>query len=384
MRPLSSNFEVGPWDVLCAKGECCLFQFRSLSSGQCVELRDRSSPIFAPCVPAIPGKEAKKHPGNLWFRSLIESHLEEYSECTTKLEKSFVVSKIIKTVRNKSENGGFIRKVDGIWYDVGDRNAREKIGQHFRDLLHSRYRSSTKSKASIRRKIVGSTSPEAVPSSPQPSTSEQSMCMKRCISSVSVEPLGNKPKMATRASLVADASMKMNTSMVADNDPLPIAHPFLQLDFDSSVNSARPIEHNFFSDVMDEFYDPYFTASNLPNAVTSAPNANEVSSSTAGTRSSTFSYPNTNFQTQVPTYQPQQLCVPAAAPAVLPLQTVPSNNMDAMLQQLMARDDAQTRSENLRDLLLRCNVQIMQQPQQQPPSPQHPQQRQQQYPPPQS
>jgi hypothetical protein len=34
----------------------------------------------------------------------------------------------MKTVRSTSAKGGFVRYVDGVWYEVGDRNAREKIG----------------------------------------------------------------------------------------------------------------------------------------------------------------------------------------------------------------------------------------------------------------
>jgi len=73
------------------------------------------------------GKEAKVHPGNKYLASVIEEHLEEYNTAVTKLEKSFVVSKIIKAIRK--EGGLFVRHVRGKWYEIGSRNEREKIGQ---------------------------------------------------------------------------------------------------------------------------------------------------------------------------------------------------------------------------------------------------------------
>lgn len=46
-----------------------------------------------------------------------------------------------------------MKKVKGKWYEVGDRRAKEKTGQTMRDLLHTRYSSSTKAKARARRQL---------------------------------------------------------------------------------------------------------------------------------------------------------------------------------------------------------------------------------------
>jgi hypothetical protein len=83
------------------------------------------------------GKAAKDHPGNQWFRSLVEEHIQEYSMCECKLDKSFVVSKVLKRVRQASPHGGFVKRLKGKFWEVGDRLSREKIGQvcaHQRDL----------------------------------------------------------------------------------------------------------------------------------------------------------------------------------------------------------------------------------------------------------
>lgn len=111
MIPLPYNFLPGPFDVICAKG-----------------------------------KDAKKHQGNLYFRSLVKKSVNEYSQASTRIQKSMIVSNIIDAIRQKSPNGGFVKEEAGLWYDVGDHHAREKVGQTLRDSLHNQYRSSTKAK----------------------------------------------------------------------------------------------------------------------------------------------------------------------------------------------------------------------------------------------
>jgi hypothetical protein len=102
------------------------------------------------------GKEAASHPGNIQFRSMIDSYLEKYHRTDTKKEKTTIVCNIIDHVRSSSPKGKFVRKhSDGIWYDVGDDFAREKIGQCFRDRLHMEYRSSSKAKISRRKETTG-------------------------------------------------------------------------------------------------------------------------------------------------------------------------------------------------------------------------------------
>jgi hypothetical protein len=95
------------------------------------------------------GKECYYNVGNKRFRALANMYLERYSHCNAKSEKSAIVSAIIGHIR-KNE-GAFAKLEDGKWYDVGDAAAREKVGAFFRDRLHARYRSATKSKTVLRR-----------------------------------------------------------------------------------------------------------------------------------------------------------------------------------------------------------------------------------------
>lgn len=78
----------------------------------------------------LAGKAAKEHAGNRWYRFLLAEHLQEYSEATTKQEKSHIVIKIMTIIRKYSKRGGFVKKVDGVWHDVGDSHAKEKVGSN--------------------------------------------------------------------------------------------------------------------------------------------------------------------------------------------------------------------------------------------------------------
>jgi len=94
------------------------------------------------------GKTCFNHVGNQRFRLLVNSHLDRYANTKSKLEKSSILKRVVDEVRSRSPSGGFVKKdlKTNRWYEVGDFLAREKTSQCFRDALHERYRSSTKSK----------------------------------------------------------------------------------------------------------------------------------------------------------------------------------------------------------------------------------------------
>lgn len=117
MQELPEGFQPGPCDVICARGAF-----------------------------------AKTHPGNIRFNELVALHLSSYSKATSRTEKSVVVSKIIDAIRDDaSPEGGFVKQKQGRWYDAGEQVAREKVGQRLRDLLHSKYSSSSRAKKRRRR-----------------------------------------------------------------------------------------------------------------------------------------------------------------------------------------------------------------------------------------
>jgi hypothetical protein len=90
------------------------------------------------------GSIAYRHPGNVFFRKIVERHMDAYSNATSKLEKTMVVSDIINAVRK--QGGDFVRSRTNTFNMVSERLAREKVGQALRDALHLEYKSSTKAK----------------------------------------------------------------------------------------------------------------------------------------------------------------------------------------------------------------------------------------------
>ena len=101
-------------------------------------------------------KECKEAVGNRRLNVLASMFLSKYCDSATKKrEKSSIVSTIAQMVHEACPNGGaFIKRGgDGRWIEMDDRGAREKVGSVFRDLLHAKYRSSSKSKTAKRRQL---------------------------------------------------------------------------------------------------------------------------------------------------------------------------------------------------------------------------------------
>lgn len=86
MTPLPEDFKPGESDVICGRG--------------------RNIWNFA---------------GNVRFRRLIESRVDEYSAAKTKLDKSSILSSIVAEIRTLSPNGGFVKQDSETkrWYEVG-------------------------------------------------------------------------------------------------------------------------------------------------------------------------------------------------------------------------------------------------------------------------
>ena len=219
MSPMPENFVPGPQFVICAKG-----------------------------------KAAKEWQGNRFLRHLVQVNLQEYSDAS-KLERSFLVSKIVKMIR---QDGGFVREIDGKWFEIdrkGDRNAREKIGQMFRDALHTQFKSSTKAKASIRRQRRRATSSS---SSSNTSSSSGSSVYSNSQSSVHTPtPLPTSSFPITEVAFDSDVPPVTPSSVVygktaveldfRDFEPLPLATAVV-MNFDSSIRS----DESSFDQAIDE------------------------------------------------------------------------------------------------------------------------------------
>jgi hypothetical protein len=77
---------------------------------------------------------------------LVKMRLNEYMQAEGKPEKSEVVSAVLDSIQETCPVGSFVTYENGRWYEVSERMKREKIGGLFRDLLHTKYKSSAKAK----------------------------------------------------------------------------------------------------------------------------------------------------------------------------------------------------------------------------------------------
>ncbi|CAB9503199.1 Nitrilase family, member 2 [Seminavis robusta] len=218
MTPLPDWFVPGPRHVICAKG-----------------------------------KQAKEHAANQLLKSLIHQHLEEYKRCPSKLERSFIVSKILKCIRNGGE-GGFVRKLNGRWSDIGDRNAREKIGQSFRDSLGHIFKSSTRAKACFRQRRSSDSDIHPAPIVPFFAMSDN----VRYRHSVSLDGTD-----AFTPSILAQDDTELE---LTDLEPLPLSKGIAVDLNEMSQVSSEPPEDASFREAMEEMFQCHFSGSSTRSA----------------------------------------------------------------------------------------------------------------------
>jgi hypothetical protein len=95
------------------------------------------------------GKKHSKHPGNLRYSTLIHEEMNDYAAAENKAGKSEVISRLVTRIR---ETGNFVREAGhGRWSLVEEHAVRTTTAQHFRDALHSKYRSSKEMKKQKRK-----------------------------------------------------------------------------------------------------------------------------------------------------------------------------------------------------------------------------------------
>ncbi|KAG7365802.1 hypothetical protein IV203_028472 [Nitzschia inconspicua] len=96
------------------------------------------------------GKACTSSPGNKKLRAYIDLFAKSYGSATNKEQKSKIVSAIISLIE-EPEGGAFVKFEESTWWKVDEAYAREKIGNLFRDVLHTKYRSSSKAKQKKRK-----------------------------------------------------------------------------------------------------------------------------------------------------------------------------------------------------------------------------------------
>jgi hypothetical protein len=65
------------------------------------------------------------HSGNQTFRDIVAANLPRYMSATNKTDKSTIIYEIVDYIREKSPNGGFVKKdiATGRYMEVGDFHA---------------------------------------------------------------------------------------------------------------------------------------------------------------------------------------------------------------------------------------------------------------------
>jgi hypothetical protein len=129
---------------------------------KCISEGTTSMPVLACSLPLgfrpLPysviigrGKICTDAMGNRRLRVLACTVLPEYIECSNKVDKTAAVTRLVDMIRGACPTGAFVRHTEGRWWEVDGHAAREKVGYVLRDLLHDKYRSSSKAKVARRR-----------------------------------------------------------------------------------------------------------------------------------------------------------------------------------------------------------------------------------------
>ena len=99
------------------------------------------------------GKRNWNHLGNINFRNVIRSNVQRYIDSPSKNDKTLVVISIVDEIR--ASGGRFLKEdMHGRWYDIGDAQARDKVGHSLRDQVSALSRQKNKKQAK-KEKLLG-------------------------------------------------------------------------------------------------------------------------------------------------------------------------------------------------------------------------------------
>jgi hypothetical protein len=76
------------------------------------------------------GKPIVEYSGNLRLHALVREYLPRFSNMKSRNEKSSLAAEIVSTI--KTSSGRFLSKECGIWVEVDDGTALEKVNRQFR------------------------------------------------------------------------------------------------------------------------------------------------------------------------------------------------------------------------------------------------------------
>jgi len=95
------------------------------------------------------GTSAVNHQGNKYFKRIVQLNLQKYASFSARKDKTNMIRSILHQIRS---NGGNFVKQDsdsGMWSEVDDIAAREKISQAFRNSIYRSCKRSTGSSSFV-------------------------------------------------------------------------------------------------------------------------------------------------------------------------------------------------------------------------------------------
>jgi hypothetical protein len=85
-------------------------------------------------------KAVSTAPGNRRLKMIVTQDLKQYKETKNKLDKSAIVSRIVKMAKEAAApDVAFVQLEQGQWWQVNDGVAHEKVGRMFRECLPTKY-----------------------------------------------------------------------------------------------------------------------------------------------------------------------------------------------------------------------------------------------------
>ena len=112
-------------------------------------------PSFTPSPHSVVigrGRACATATGTLRLKVLVQNRLNQYGSARSKEEKSAIISSIVDSVRDACPAGAFVKQdSENQWWEVEDSVARERVTSFFRNSLADQYKSSSKSKAKLRK-----------------------------------------------------------------------------------------------------------------------------------------------------------------------------------------------------------------------------------------
>jgi hypothetical protein len=202
------------------------------------------------------GKKNWNYEGNVTFRNIVQANVSRYIDAPTKSDKTSVVVGIVDDIR--SLGGRFLKEDDsGNWYDIGDAQAREKVGHSLRDQVSSQGRQPI---SKVAMKAARNQIADRRPSNAQSDGGNETEMRRATLSSsLILEAFTRRPSFLS--SLRSSALQSVVDSAPVDGSRRYSAWEFLKSLNEIEINALDDGEESLSDDTpLDAFGEDYVTA----------------------------------------------------------------------------------------------------------------------------